>query len=156
MLISELMLFLVCFWGLLNFRLISNAFTLFYLFPLLSSYAFSIPFSNLVILLFSSYPLNGSQIALKSGDLEINIILLNTSLSFGILSIVLQIKEFLYSFFSLSDCLIGSLFYFTTGLHGFHVVLGSFSFFVVILKLVFTLHCFLIEFSFGLFLSSFY
>ena len=97
-------------------------------------------FSNLIILLFSSYPLNGSQIALKSGDLATNIILLKTALSFGILFIVLQIKEFLYSFFSLSDCLIGSIFYFTTGLHCFHVLLGTFSFFVVIFNLIFTFY----------------
>ena len=156
MLISELMLFIACFWCLINFRLMSNAFSLFFVFPLLSSYAISIPFTNLLLLLFSSYPLNGSQIAIKSGDLAINITLLNSTLSFGLLSIVLQIKEFLYSLFSLSDCLIGSIHYFSTGLHGFHVILGSFSFFVVLFNLIFTLHCFFIEYSFALFLSSFY
>ena len=42
------------------------------------------------------------------------------------LSIILQCKEFLYSYFSLTDRLIGSIHYFTTGLYGFHVLLGVF------------------------------
>ena len=155
MLISEWMLFIVCFWCIINYRLSSDALSLFFLFPLLSSYAFSIPFTNLIILLFSSYPLNGCQIALKSGDLTTNIMLLKTGLSFGILFILLQLKEFLYSFFSLSDCLIGSIFYFTTGLHGFHVLLGAFSFFMIIFNLVFGCNFFFVEFTFGLFLSTF-
>lgn len=74
LIISELMLFITCFWYLINFRIIIN-YTLF-IYPLFSSYAFSIPFSNLLILVLSSYPLNGSQIAIKNGDLLINIILL--------------------------------------------------------------------------------
>ena len=45
---------------------------------------------------------------------------------------ILQLKEFLYSYFSLSDCLIGSIFYFTTGLHGFHVIIGTFLFFLIL------------------------
>jgi hypothetical protein len=42
------------------------------------------------------------------------------------------LKEFLYSYFSLSDVMIGSIFYFTTGLHGFHVLFGSFGFFLTL------------------------
>ena len=48
------------------------------------------------------------------------------SISAGFYSIILQCKEFLYSYFSLTDRLIGSIHYFTTGLYGFHVLLGVF------------------------------
>ena len=42
---SEWMLFFACFWGLINFRLISNAICLFFCFPPLSSNSFAIFFS---------------------------------------------------------------------------------------------------------------
>ena len=40
LIVSEFMLFFACFWSLINFRFITNAFSLFYSFPLLSSYSF--------------------------------------------------------------------------------------------------------------------
>lgn len=154
MIISELMLFITCFWCLINFRIIFSS--ILFIFPLFSSYAFSIPFSNLLLLVLSSYPLNGSQIAIKNGDLLINIYLLFITLLFGLFFILLQLKEFLYSYFSLSDCYIGSIFYFTTGLHGFHVILGSYSLFIILYLLLITFNFFFIEYSLCLFLTSFY
>ena len=156
MLISELMLFISCFWCVINIRLMSSPLSLFCIIPFISCNAFSIPFSNLIILLYSSYPLNGSQLALKSGDLLINITLLKTSISFAILFIILQLKEFLYSFLSLSDCIIGSISYFTTGLHGIHVLFGSFSLFIISYNTVYTINLYYIEFTNSLYLTSFY
>jgi len=74
------MLFIACFWCLINFRFISNAFSLFFSFPLLSCYSFSIPFSNLCILLFSSLPLQSAQIFIKIGLHAIDIGLFTTML----------------------------------------------------------------------------
>lgn len=160
LIISELMLFVACFWCLINFRFISNAFSLFFSFPLLSCYSFSIPFSNLCILLFSSLPLQSAQIFIKIGFLNNTIESLGQSLSCGLLSIILQLKEFLYSYFSLSDCLIGSIFYFTTGLHGFHVIIGTFLFFLILFFIQFGMNAinslYFMEYSFPLFLSSYY
>ena len=72
--------------------------------------------------------------------------------------IILQCKEFLYSYFSLTDCLIGSIYYMTTGLHGFHVLLGSFLFLIILFYIMFELiqPFYFMEFSFPLFLSSYY
>ena len=152
MLLSELMLFYSCFWVLINYRLLTNAFSLLTIYPLLSSYAFSIPFSNLLILLFSSFPLNGVLISIKNGNLLISIQLLISSLAFGFIFIILQLKEFMFSYFSISDSLIGSVFYFTTSLHGIHVLLGSFNLFILLINLLFTINCFSIEFSFTIYL----
>ena len=58
---------------------------------------------------------------------------LGQSLSCGFVSIRPQFKEFIYSYFPFSDCFIGSLYYFTTGLHGFHVRCGSFGLFPILL-----------------------
>ena len=52
LIVSECMLFFACFWSLINFRVISTGFSLFFSFPLFFSYSFGIPFSNLLILLF--------------------------------------------------------------------------------------------------------
>jgi len=120
-------------------------------------YSFSIPFSNLCILLFSSLPLQSGQIFIKIGFLNNTIDSIGQSLSCGLLSIILQLKEFLYSYFSLSDCLIGSIFYFTTGLHGFHVIIGTFLFFLILVWIIINNKAlYFMEYSFPLFLSSYY
>ena len=81
---------------------------------------------------------------------------LGQSPSAGFYSIILQCKEFSYSYFSLTDCLIGSIHYFTTGLHGFHVILGSFLFYIILFYIMFSsiYPFYFMEFSFPLFLSS--
>jgi len=82
--------------------------------------------------LFSGVPIQASQLFLKIGFLINTIEGVGQCLSCGSLFIILQLKEFLYSYFSLSDVMIGSIFYFTTGLHGFHVLFGSFGFFLTL------------------------
>lgn len=129
LLLSELMLFFACFWTWINFRLVGSIVLLFY-FPLLSCYSFSIPFSNLLVLLFSSLPIQCCQISIKIGFLNHSIESLAQTISFGFYFVVLQCKEFLFSYFSISDCLVGSIYYFITGLHGFHVLIGVFLYFI--------------------------
>ena len=157
LLLSELMLFFACFWCYINFRLIGSILFIFY-FPLLSCYSYSIPFTNPLILLFSSLPIQSSQIFNKIGFLSYSIEGIGQSLSAGFYFIILQCKEFLYSYFSISDCLIGSIHYLTTGLHGFHVLLGSFLFFIILFHIMYSIHYsfYFMEFSFPLFLSSYY
>ena len=167
---SEWMLFYACFWSLIHFRLISPGFSLFFSYPLLSSCSFTIPISNLLILVFSSVPIQAVQIFIKIGFLILCMEALGQSICCGFLFIILQCKEFLYSYFSLSDCIIGCIFYFTTGLHGIHVLFGCFGWFVILFLVsfpyYFILHypfyiCyfnpdFFIEFSFSILLCSYY
>ena len=114
---------------------------LFY-FPLLGCYSFSIPFANLLILLFSSLPIQCSQIFIKIGFLNYSIEGIGHTLSAAFMSLILQCNEFLFSYFSMTDCLIGSIHYFTTGLHGFHVLVGSFlSFYTLLFYLILNVKC---------------
>ena len=53
------------------------------------------------------------------------------TISRGPVFLVLQIKEFLYSYLSIPDRMIGSLFYSTTGLHGAHATLGMLHFYLI-------------------------
>jgi cytochrome c oxidase subunit 3 len=146
---SEWMLFFACFWGIINFRFILNTFSIFFCFPLLSSYSFSIPFSNLIVLSFSSLPIQSSSIFYKVGLIIGCIEQLGQTISCGIVFLVLQIKEFFYSYISISDCIIGSIFYFTTGLHGMHVIIGLLFFnFILIIHLLFIICLFCCYFVF--------
>ena len=119
---SEFMLFYSCFWSFINFKFC--IFCWLFIYPLLCIYSFTISFSNLFILIFSSFPIQASQIFIKIGLFIITMEGLGHSICCGYLFIILQCKEFIYSYFSLSDSIIGSIFYFTTALHGIHVVFG--------------------------------
>jgi len=70
--------------------------------------------------------------------------------------VLLFYPTFSYPYFSLSDRLIGPIYYFTTGLHGFHVLLGAFLFFITLFYIMFSsIYAFyFMEFPFPLFLSS--
>jgi heme/copper-type cytochrome/quinol oxidase subunit 3 len=87
---------------------------------------FSLPYFNLLILLFSSFSIQSSLIFIKFGFI-INLIEgLAQTISLGFLFLILQFKEFLFSLFTFTDSFIGSIIYFTTGLHGLHVIIGLF------------------------------
>ena len=49
----------------------------------------------------------------------------------GLMPIVPQSKEFPYPYYTPTDSIIGTIFYFTTGLHGQHVIFGSFGRFIL-------------------------
>jgi len=130
LLISELMLFFACFWCSIDFRFIIS-------FPLLSSssYSFSIAWSNACLLQLSSLPIQSSQLFIKNGDLSYAIESLGQGMLCSFLFIGLQLSEMLYSYYSFSSSMIGSIFYLTTGLHGLHVLIGSLGFYLVLLLL---------------------
>lgn len=91
-----------------------------------SIYCFGLPFSNLLILLYSSFPLQCSILYLKSGNSRFTIMSsLSQLYSTSILFLSLQIIEFIFSFSSISDSSISSIFYFITSIHGFHVGFGA-------------------------------
>jgi cytochrome c oxidase subunit 3 len=138
--------------------LISLGFSLLFSYPLLSYYSFTIPISNLLILVFSSVPIQVAQIFIKIGFFILTMEGLGQSVCCGFLFIILQCKEFLYSYFSLSYSMIGCIFYFTTGLHGIHVLFGLFFFFILILIFYFSFYnpIFFIEYSSSILLCSYY
>ena len=148
------MLFIACFWCYINFRLIGSVLLLFY-FPLLSCYSFPIPFPNPLIPLLTSLPIQCSQISIKIGILNHSTEGIGQLLSLSSVSIILQCKEFLYSYFSLTDSLIGSIYYLTTGLHGFHVLIGPFLFSIILFYISIN-PLYFMEFSLPLFLACYY
>jgi len=92
---------------------------------LLSSiYCFGLAFSNLAILLYSSFPLQCSIIYIKSG-MRFHVIesLWHTVLA-GFLFVLLQLLEFIFSLSNIFDSSIYSIFFIITSIHGFHVGFG--------------------------------
>ena len=123
---TEIILFASLFGYHFNMRFnISYVYYLSYpLFLLDSIYSFGFPFSNVLLLLYSSFPLQCSIIYVKSGMRYHIIDSLSQSVQSGYLFLILQLVEFITSLSSIFDSSIYSVFYFITSIHGFHVGLG--------------------------------
>jgi len=134
--LSEFMIFCSLFGSYFNYMLLSLSLGSLSIFIIPAA----IPFANLLILLYSSFSAQSSLIFVKLGFLHNCVEGLAQTISIGLLFLVLQFKEFLFSIFSYSSSFLGSLTYFTTGLHGLHVIIG-------LLLLLFAFYTFLIAFS---------
>ncbi len=124
--VSELLIFTCLFIFHFN-ALFYISFYLFISYPpyLLSSiYCFGLAFSNLLILLYSSFPLQCSIIYIKSGMRYHIIDSLGHCIISGYLFIFLQLIEFIYSFINIFDSSYYSIFFIITSIHGFHVGFG--------------------------------
>jgi len=95
---SEWMLFFACFWGIINLRFILNAFSIFFCFPLLSSYSFAIPYSNLFILIYSSLPIQSASIFYKVGLFIVSIEQLGQTISCSIWERIIFCTNFWFNF----------------------------------------------------------
>lgn len=83
-----------------------------------------IPLLGSLLLLSSGFFLTESEYYFSLGKKYKVINLFIVGLILGALFVVSQGIEYYYSTFTLSDAVVGSVFYFTTGLHGIHVVVG--------------------------------
>ena len=121
------MLFFACFWSFINFRLGS---LYYYYLILFSNTCFSIPFSELIILVYSSLSLNASFIFMIISFIYLFISSLLNIIIAGMGFIFLFMIEFFYGLFSIADYFIDCIFIFTTTLHGFHVLCGMIMFYI--------------------------
>jgi len=87
--------------------------------------AFGVPMLNTAILLLSGFSITWVHFSLIYGNaIEVNNGFLVT-LGLAVFFTLLQIGEYLTSPFNISDSVYGSAFFSLTGLHGFHVIIGS-------------------------------
>jgi heme/copper-type cytochrome/quinol oxidase subunit 3 len=85
------------------------------------------------MLLISSLPIQSSLLFIKVGLLLQSIEGLGQNIAYGFMFIIIQFKEYIYAYFNISYSIYGSLFYFTTGIHGVHVFIGTFIILILIL-----------------------
>nr|AXS65401.1 cytochrome c oxidase subunit 3 [Coleoptera sp. 15 KM-2017] len=83
-----------------------------------------IPLLNTMILLLSGFSVTWSHYSLLMKMKEYKISLFLTCL-LGIYFTMIQLYEYMESFFCMSDSVFGSTFYMMTGFHGIHVIVGT-------------------------------
>ena len=87
--------------------------------------AFELPLLNTVILLASGVSVTYSHHSLIEGERKGALIGSIITVILAVLFTILQGVEYSVSSFSISDATYGSIFYFGTGFHGFHVMIGT-------------------------------
>lgn len=124
--LSEFMVFFGIFWSYFYYK-ISPSDTLGGIFPPLGidvPDALGIALANTVLLLTSGMSVNLSLKAVQTGKQTPAILYMIITLILGGIFLALQYKEYNMADFNFTDSVFGSIFYFTTGAHGFHVFLG--------------------------------
>jgi len=94
-----------------------------------------IPLLNTALLLTSGASLTWSHAALLGGYRLEAMTGLVVTLVFAVVFTLFQAFEYVNATFSLSDGVYGSTFYMLTGLHGFHVIIGTIFLFVALVRM---------------------
>lgn len=138
-LITEIMLFFSFFWSYFHSSL-SPTVSLGLIWPPIGIEAVnytSIPLLGSLLLLGSGFFLTLSHHAFLAGNK-------NTCLIHGIITLLLgtsfallQLTEYIFGTFTISDSIFGSVFYMTTGLHGIHVIIGILFLFINFIRIYF-------------------
>jgi len=86
---------------------------------------FMLPLVNTLVLLCSGVAIVGAHRAIVYGHKSMVINTMYLTISFGIFFSWLQFLEYGLTKFTINDGLFGSVFFMLTGLHGFHVIVGT-------------------------------
>jgi heme/copper-type cytochrome/quinol oxidase subunit 3 len=124
------MVFVSCFWANIHFGLIIDNIWIIRFPPkgLVAIFPYAIPLANVLILLYSSLPLQAAQIWINKGVKPGTLECIAQTIACGALFLISQIKEYTNAYFCITDSTYGSAFYCITGLHGLHVTLGVLAF----------------------------
>jgi cytochrome c oxidase subunit 3 len=125
--ISEVMIFFSLFWAYFHSSLSPTIEIGLYWPPLYIEAVdiYNIPLLNTLLLLASGASVTWSHHAFLAGDRKNTIIGLIITIILAILFLIIQINEYYYSTFTLTDSVFGSSFYLLTGFHGCHVLIGA-------------------------------
>jgi len=127
-LVSEIMIFFSLFWAYFHSALVTSN-GIYNSWPPLGIESvdwLSIPLLGSIVLLSSGFFVTLSHHAFINGNKNLSLIAGIITIFLGFLFTFLQITEYHYGTFTLADSVYGSVFYMTTGLHGIHVLAGTF------------------------------
>uniref|UniRef100_A0AAU7LKL1 Cytochrome c oxidase subunit 3 n=1 Tax=Syrbatus sp. 2 RRMO-2024a TaxID=3154168 RepID=A0AAU7LKL1_9COLE len=96
-----------------------------------------IPLLNTLILLTSGMTITWSHYSLHLNLFKYSFLSLSITIILGIMFSILQMYEYMSLKFSISDSIYGSLFFFMTGFHGFHVLIGTLFLMICLIRLFF-------------------
>jgi heme/copper-type cytochrome/quinol oxidase subunit 3 len=136
-LLSEVMFFFAFFWAFFHFSFNPGS-TVGGIWPPATIYilnSWKIPLANTILLLCSGASVTWAHFAVVQGSKYQASVSLIITISLAIVFTSLQIFEYATSPFSLADGAYASAFYMVTGLHGFHVFIGTCFLAVCLLRL---------------------
>ena len=137
--VSEVIFFFPFFWAFFHSSL-APVFSIGGVWPPVGIHPISpwgIPLLNTALLLLSGFTLTWSHHALRAGGKKQSLFPLCLTILLAVFFLSLQAFEYNTASFSISDSIYGSVFYITTGLHGFHVLIGTIFLCICALRLVF-------------------
>jgi len=140
--VSEVMFFFAFFWAFFHSSL-SPSIQIGCVWPPAGIVPFSpwrIPLLNTIVLLVSGMAITAAHYYLILGDGDDVYELYLYTLGLAVLFTLLQLYEYRYAPFDISDGIYGSTFFMTTGLHGFHVLAGTIAIFISFLRTCFFDH----------------
>jgi cytochrome c oxidase subunit 3 len=99
--------------------------------------AFGLPFLNTIILLTSGFTLTYTQKVIIENEYGARTNATKgflATLFLALMFLAIQFYEFRHAPFSINDSVYGSIFFFITGFHGIHVIIGTVFIFIVFLR----------------------
>ncbi len=124
---SEIMLFAAFFWGYFHTALFPGE-VLENVWPpkgIKTLDPLELPYFNTLLLLLSGTTLTWSHYSLTAGNRLDTLKGLGLTVLLGIVFLIIQMVEYVHAPFHFKDGIYPSLFYITTGFHGFHVLVGT-------------------------------
>nr|YP_010699870.1 cytochrome c oxidase subunit 3 [Chrysotila carterae]WCH62801.1 cytochrome c oxidase subunit 3 [Chrysotila carterae] len=116
--------------------------------------AFEIPLLNTLLLLSSGVTITFAHHAITAGKKLNAVTGLTITIVFAIIFTGFQAFEYCTASFCISDGIFGSVFFLSTGFHGFHVIIGTIFLCVCLIRLLF--NHFTIQHHFGFEAAAFY
>ena len=136
--ISEIMFFFAFFWAFFHSSL-SPTFNIGSIWPPIGIETIQtsgLPLTNTGFLLSSGATVTWSHHALIARSKRQALIGLILTITLALIFTIFQGLEYLNAPFTISDGIFGSCFYMTTGFHGFHVIIGTITLFVSLVRIV--------------------
>lgn len=155
--VSEIMFFFSLFWSFFHYSL-SPSIELGFVWPPVGTQKINVwglPFTNTVLLLSSGITITLAHHAIKKNDAVLSFVkfinYLGATILLGLAFLLCQWIEYKYGLrFRWNDNVYGSIFFITTGFHGFHVLLGTYGLLFCLMRTLLTYeNTFLFKFRFS-------